>query len=40
MHFLFTPIFQKHDFGVEQELRVHSFIEVDNYYMEVANVIN
>ena len=32
MHFLFRQIFQKHDFGVEQKLRVHSFIEQDNYY--------
>ena len=39
MHFLFRPIFQKHDFGVEQELREHSFIELDNYHKEVANVI-
>jgi len=37
--FLFRPIFQKHDFGAEQKLRVHSFIELDNYYKEAANMI-
>jgi len=39
MHFLFRLIFQKHDFGVEQKFRVHSFIELDNYYKEADNMI-
>jgi len=39
MHFLFRQIFQKHDFEVEQKLRVHGFIELDNYYNEEANMI-